>query len=660
VDRFLAWERVGDVQISPDGGRILYTRSRVDARDDAWDSEIWIMDADGGRQRFLIEGSAPRWSPDGSRIAFMAPDEDDRPQIHVRWMDAEGAVSQVTRTEETPSGFRWSPDGESLAFTMFVPDEDRWSVDLPPRPEGAEWTAPPRVVDRVHYRMDRTGFLDDGTYHLFVVPAVGGSARQLTTGEGVVGDLFVGLRFGASFDWTPDGREIVFSGLLGEDWDRAYQDLRIYAVNVQNRAVRRVTSEPGIWTGPVVSPDGRWIAFSGTPRTDDTYRAASLYLIASDGSGRRLLSGDLDRDLEPLVWAADGGSLYAAVQDRGAMDVWHFPLEGSPRRLTEGTHMLSLSSMTDDGVAVGTRSSPHEPGDVVRYRLPDYDGLAELTHVNDDVLADVELGDVEEIWYASTGGEQVQGWVVKPPDFDPDRTYPLILSIHGGPHGMYDVGFDFSFQNFAANDYLVLYTNPRGSTGYGSAFGNAIDNDYPGVDYDDLMAGVDAVIERGWVDEDNMFVTGCSGGGILTAWVIGHTDRFAGAGVRCPVINWFSMAGTTDVVRWTYEWFEGYPWTNPDAFLEHSPIMYVDRVTTPTVIMTGELDLRTPMTQSEEYYQALKAVGVPVVLLRFQEEYHGTGSKPSNFMRTQLYLMSWWEKWGDFDGSAPDVAATGR
>jgi dipeptidyl aminopeptidase/acylaminoacyl peptidase len=234
---------------------------------------------------------------------------------------------------------------------------------------------------------------------------------------------------------------------------------------------------------------------------------------------------------------------------------------------------------------------------------------------------------------------------VKPPDFDPDERYPLILHIHGGPHGMYNVGFSYAYQNFAANGYLVLYTNPRGSTGYGTEFGNAIDNGYPSVDYDDLMAGVDAVVDRGWVDENRMYVTGCSGGGVLSSWVIGHTDRFAGAGVRCPVINWMSFAGTADITVWGYYRYEGFPWTNPDKYLEHSPLMYVENVTTPTILMTGELDLRTPMGQTEEYYQALKQVGVPTKLLRFHEEYHGTGSMPSNFMRTQLYLMKWFQQY---------------
>jgi dipeptidyl aminopeptidase/acylaminoacyl peptidase len=307
--------------------------------------------------------------------------------------------------------------------------------------------------------------------------------------------------------------------------------------------------------------------------------------------------------------------------------------------------MLGLSSVARGETAVGIRSAPHDPPDVVAYSLSGGDAPRRLTRVNDDVLENKRLGEVEEIVYTSSGNTEVQGWVVKPPDFDPDERYPLILHIHGGPHGMYNVGFNYAFQNFAANGYLVLYTNPRGSTGYGTEFGNAIDNGYPSVDYDDLMAGVDAVTRRGWVDENRMYVTGCSGGGVLSSWVIGHTDRFAGAGVRCPVINWMSFAGTADITVWGYYRYEGFPWTNPDKYLEHSPLMYVENVTTPTILMTGELDLRTPMSQTEEYYQALKQVGVPTKLLRFHEEYHGTGSKPSNFMRTQLYLMKWFQQY---------------
>jgi dipeptidyl aminopeptidase/acylaminoacyl peptidase len=239
----------------------------------------------------------------------------------------------------------------------------------------------------------------------------------------------------------------------------------------------------------------------------------------------------------------------------------------------------------------------------------------------------------------------VDGWVVKPPSFDPSKKYPLIMEIHGGPHAMYNVGFSPMFQNFAANGFLVLYANPRGSTGYGSAFGNAIEKNYPGPDYDDLMATVDALVAKGYVDTDRMYVGGCSGGGVLSSWVIAHTDRFAAAAVRCPVTNWISMAGNTDIPLFTFAWFEKPFWEDPRAWLERSSLMHVGKVKTPTLLMTGEQDLRTPMAQTEEYYVALKMRGVPTALLRFEGEYHGTGSRPSNWMRTQLYMMSWYNRY---------------
>lgn len=647
VDHFLDWETVGDPQISPDGSQIVYTRSWVDRMKDDWESAVWVMNGDGSRNRFLVKGSSPRWSPDGTRIAYLAQGDPKGTQIFVRWMDAEGATTQITRLTESPGNIHWSPDGKQIAFSMLVhstPDSE-WRIDLPTPPQGAEWTKPPRIVERMHYKADRRGFLPEGYVHLFVVPADGGTPRQLTHGDWNVGSRGYGIPFGAGLDWTPDGRTIVFDGLKAEDADRTYRVSHIYAVDLDGGEVRRITREKGPWSNPVVSPDGRRIAYTGYPWTDQTYRAEDLYVVNLDGSGARKISGDLDRDPQDLHWATDGRGVYFTAYDRGTENVHFASLDGDLRQVTEGIQMLSLASVARNGVAVGVDRSYHEPGDVVRYDLSRPKQITRLTAVNDDVLHGKRLGDVEELWYTSTGGTRVQGWIVKPPTFDPSRKYPLILHIHGGPHAMYNVGFSYSYQNFAANGYVVLYTNPRGSTGYGTAFGNAIDNAYPSVDYDDLMAGVDTVVGRGYIDADNMYVTGCSGGGVLSSWVVGHTDRFAGAAVRCPVIDWISFAGTTDITIWGYNRFKGYPWDDPAKWLEHSPLMYAGNVKTPTVLMTGELDLRTPMGQTEEFYEALKARGVPTAMLRFHEEYHGTGSKPSNFMRTQLYIMKWFQRY---------------
>ena len=320
-------------------------------------------------------------------------------------------------------------------------------------------------------------------------------------------------------------------------------------------------------------------------------------------------------------------------------------LKGGATKVTDGVQMLALSSIAKDFSAVGTRSDAKVPADVVRFSLRQPKTIMRLTNVNDDVLGNKRVAPVEEVWYASSGGARVQGWIVRPPSFDAAKKYPLILEIHGGPHGMYNVAFNYMFQNFAANGYVVLYLNPRGSTGYGTDFGNAINRAYPSVDYDDLMAGVDTVVKRGYVDPQRMYVSGCSGGGVLSSWVIGHTDRFAAAAVRCPVIDWISMAGQTDIPLFTYNFFDAPYWEKPDQWLKQSSLMYVGHVTTPTLLMTGELDLRTPMPQSEEFYSALKMRKVPTVLLRFSGEYHVTASKPSNFMRTQLYMMSWFQKY---------------
>ncbi len=646
VGKFLELESAGDPQISPDGSQIIYTRGWVNKLEDRWESSLWIMNADGSKNRFLAKGSSARWSPDGTRIAYLTKGEPDGTQIFVRWMDAEGATSQVTRVTESPGNIQWSPDGTRIAFTMIVPTKSKkeWSIDLPSAPEGAKWTKPPRIVERMHYRQDRVGFLEDGFTHLFVVPADGGTPRQLTEGDWNVGARYYGIPFAVGFDWAPDGKTIVFDGFMEEDWDLRYRESQIYALDVASGQIRQITSEKGPWSSPVVSPDGRQVVYTGFPWSAQTYRASDLYVIGIEGRGARVISGNLDRDPQDLHWAADGRGVYFTAGDRGSQNLYYAPLSGQLRTVTEGVQMLSLSSMAA-GVAVGTRRTSSEPGDVVRFDLRRPGNMARLTMVNDDVLTGVTLGEVEEIWYDSNDGTRVQGWLVKPPEFDPSQKYPLILHIHGGPHAMYNVGFNFSFQNFAANGYLVLYTNPRGSTGYGTDFGNAINNSYPSVDYHDLMAGVDAVIARGFVDSDRMYVTGVSGGGVLSSWTVGHTDRFAAAAVRAPVINWISFAGNADITNWGYHRFEGYPWDNADKWLEHSPLMHVENVKTPTLLMTGELDLRTPMGQTEEFYQALKALRVPTAMIRFNEEYHGTGSKPSNFMRTQLLLMKWFGRW---------------
>lgn len=660
VADYLDYETVSAPRISPDGRRIVYTRTWVNKQEDKWESALWIMDADGGRNRTLGKGSGAVWSPDGTRIAYLAEGEPKGTQLWVRYVDAEGAGTQVTRVAESPADLRWSPDGRSIGFSMFVPATATWKVDLPAAPAGAKWTEAPRVVERFHYRQDRTGYTETGQRHLFLVSAEGGTPRALTQGDWSVGFRFDGIGGAVGWDFSRDGRTVIVEGLDSPAADMNYQDANLYAVDAATGARRVLTPQRGTWTDPVVSPDGRMIAFAGFPHLAQTYQAGALWVMDAGGGGIRKLSGTVERDPEDIAWAPDGRGVYFTADDQGSRHLFFAPLAGGgARRVTTGSQILTLGSIARTGAAAGVRQTAWEPSDVVRIDLS-RGTTTRLTRVNEDLLAGKRLGEVEEIWYPSTGGARIQGWIVKPPDFDPRRRYPLILEIHGGPHGMYNGSFSFPFQNFAANGFVVLYTNPRGSTGYGTAFGNAINRRYPGVDHEDLMVGVDTLLGRGYVDPERLYIGGCSGGGVLTSWAIGHTDRFAAASVRCPVTNWMSFLGQTDVPLFVNQFFERPFWEDPQAWLRQSPLMYVGNVKTPTLLMTGVLDLRTPMPQSEEYYAALKMRGVPTALLRFNGEYHGTSSKPSNWMRTQLYMMDWYNRYRGAAGSRPVVGEVTR
>jgi dipeptidyl aminopeptidase/acylaminoacyl peptidase len=661
VEQFLDWEMVASPQVSPDGRQVVYTRRWTDKVNDKYEDELWIVDADGGRNRFLTKGSQAAWSPDGRRLAYVAPGQPGGAQVFVRWLDAAGET-QLTHLERAPANLAWSPDGKSLAFTMLVPSTPTLTVKMPARPNGARWVESPRVVDRLGYRSDGSGWRPEGFAHIFVVPADGGTPRQLTEGD---------YQHGAP-RWTPDSQWLVFSAVRKPDAEYLRNDSEIYALPLRGGALRQLTDRRGPDANPAVSPDGRLIAYTGNDQSDDTYNVTRLYVMNADGSARRELTAGFDRSPASLHWAPDNSGVYFVAEDRGSQNLWLQPVGGgAARQLTDGVQILNLTSLSKTGLAAATRTSSQHPGDVVVFEPGKPQSARRITAVNEDLLEGRKLGAVEEVWYDSVGGvlpsgctatdsdplrarpsdcasTRVQGWIVKPPDFDPSKKYPLILYIHGGPHSMYGVGFNFEFQNHAAEGYVVLYTNPRGSTGYGKAFGNAINNAYPGQDYDDLMRGVDELIKRGYIDERNLFVTGGSGGGVLTTWIVGHTERFAAAVAMKPVVNWYSFVGTTDGPDW-YHNFKKLPWEDPAEHLRRSPLTYVGRVRTPTMILTGELDLRTPLEQTEQYYRALKMRRVPTVMVRLADEYHGFNADfglrhPSNRVSQILYLRGWFER----------------
>jgi dipeptidyl aminopeptidase/acylaminoacyl peptidase len=447
----------------------------------------------------------------------------------------------------------------------------------------------------------------------------------------------------------PDGKRLLFAGLRVPDAEYAWRESDIYTVDVASGEISQLTHRKGPDNQPTPSPDGKLIAYTGYDSTSDTWIDSKLYVMNANGSSPHVISGNFDRSPSGLTWAPDASGIYFNAENEGSRNLYFAPLKGDVKQVTNGTQVLTVTDIDRQGLAVGVAATAARPNDVVELDLKQPGTVRQLTSVNDDVLFGKKIGAQDEIWVSTRDGLKVQGWVVKPPDFDPGRKYPLILEIHGGPHSMYNVAFNFARQQQAAGGYVVLYTNPRGSTGYGSAFGNAIKNAYPGKDFDDLMAAVDTVIGRGYVDANNMFVYGCSGGGVLTAWTVGHTNRFAAAASMCPVIDWVSFVGITDGASWYYN-FAKLPWEDPSEHLKRSPLMYVGNVTTPTLLMTGVNDLRTPISQTEEFYRALKLRKVPTAMIRFNEEWHGTSSRPSNYLRTQLYLESWFERWSRKNG----------
>jgi dipeptidyl aminopeptidase/acylaminoacyl peptidase len=643
LDLFLDWEYALAPQISPDGSQIIYTRRWTDKINDKYENDVWIVNADGTRNRFLLKGSSPVWSPDGKRIAYIAPGQPQGAQIFVKWLDTPDAGTQITRLDNAPSNLAWSPDGKQIAFNALVPAKNNFRVTLPPRPDGAKWVDAPRVVEKLNYRSDGTGWRGEGFMHIFFVSTDNGNAvaRQLTDGD---------FNHGAP-EWMPDKNKIVFSAVRRNDAEYARFGSEIYSLDLRTNQITALTTRDGADTSPIVSPDGRFVAYTGFDRTDDTYNVSKLYLMNADGSNKRALTDALDRSPENLLWNKTSDVIYFSTEDKGLIHLWQVSIKtnAAPKQITNGMFQFAPTNISENGVIAGTFTDPKEPGDIVVFDTKSKDTRPrKITAVNADLLENRKLGEVEEIWYDSVGGTRVQGWIVKPPDFDSSKKYPLILYIHGGPHSMYGVNFNFEFQNHAAENYVILYTNPRGSTGYGKAFGNAINNNYPGEDYDDLMRGVDEVLKRGYIDEKNLFVTGGSGGGVLTAWIVGHTDRFAAAVSMKPVTNWYSFVGTTDGADWYYN-FKKLPWEDNSEYIRRSPITYVGAVKTPTLLLTGELDLRTPIEQTEQYYRALKMRKVPTAMVRLSDEYHGFNAlglrHPSNRLSQILYLRAWFEKY---------------
>ena len=648
-------EVASDPQISPDGSQIAYVRRGMEIMSDRPISNIWVINSDGSAHRPLLSGgqsySSPRWSPNGDRIAYVSNVDGRGAQIHVRWMDT-GQTALLTNVRNGPGSITWSPDGKTIAFSMFVESSSPPLAPPPSAPEGADWAPPVNVIEIMPYRSGGH-FFETGNDHIFVLSDEGGTPRQITSGD---------YDHGGQLSWTPDGQSILFAATRKEDAEHDPVEDEIWSVSIADGEMTQLTDRDGPDHGAVISPDGNTIAYLGFDDKKMGYHNTNVYVMDRDGSNVRNLTEDFDRRIVDVQWAGNSKGFYVQYDDRGKTHIGTLSMSGDIKSIADdvGGGILGRPytsggfTAASNGAFAYQAGTPYRPADVGVGR--GNRATRKITDLNEDALGHKTLANIAEItWISSADELEVQGWIATPPNFDPERKYPFILEIHGGPFAAYGPQFSPEIQLYAAAGYVVLYTNPRGSTSYGDAFANEIHHNYPGQDYDDLMSGVDAVIARGNVDEDQLYVTGGSGGGVLTAWIVGKTDRFRAAVVAKPVINWTSFSLTSDGSNvYTRYWFADMPWDNPEAYWARSPLSLVGNVTTPTALMSGEADFRTPIAESEQFYQALKLRKIDTALIRIPEATHGIVARPSHLMAKVDNILAWFERYKDDDEDDSD------
>ena len=641
-------EYANDPQVSPDGARVAYVRTSMDIMTDQARRTIWVVDSNGDNHRPLVSGSgnfsSPRWSPSGDRLAYLS-NRDGKTQLFVQWLDG-GETAKVTALPQSPRSIVWSPDGKYIAFTRFVPKASPTLAEMPAKPKGASWAEPATVIDRMTFRRDGGGYLPTGNNQVFVVPADGGTPRQMSNGD---------YPIGGPVTWMPDSKSIIFSSNRRNDAEYRPRQTDLFSASLVSGELVKVTDRAGSESNPVISSNGRYLAYTSAADTRQGYNRAELRVKDLQSGEDRSLTEDLDRSVSDVQWTSDSKRLWISFDDLGMTRVAEVDLKGRLKQsdiVLGGTalgrpYTSGVFSVGGKGHLVFTLGRDDRPADLALMRPGKAPRL--LTDLNNDLMGQREMARVERMtWASSHDGLEVEGWVMKPPSFDPNKTYPMILEIHGGPHSAYGPNYSTEAQLYAAAGYIVFYTNPRGSTSYGEEFANTIDLAYPGYDYDDLMSGVDALLDRGYVDANQLYVTGGSGGGVLTAWIVGKTDRFRAAVVAKPVINWASFVLTADLnYYFATTWFDAPPWEDYESYWKRSPLSLVGNVSTPTMLLTGEADYRTPMSETEQYYQALKHRGVDTLMVRIPGASHSIYARPSNLIAKVNSILAWFERYRD-------------
>lgn len=655
-----ALSAASDPQISPDGNRIAYVRRSNDIMADRARSTIWLIDTRTGKEVPLAGGAdgnafAPRWSPDGTRLAYSST-AGGSAQLWVKWL-AGGEAVRLTGLPSSPSGITWSPDGTMIAYTMLIENEGLKLGAAPSgKPEGATWAEPLEIYDLVTYRADGAGYLKPGFEKIFVIPATGGAPRQLTFGD---------YHDGGPLSFSRDGGTLYFSANRKPDWQLDPVESEVHALEISTGIVTALTSRDGPDHSPQVSPDGKLIAYLGFDDAGRAYENDDLYVMNADGSGRRNLTASWDFSPAGIVWDADGRALYAQYDVRGETRVARIALDGTIRDVVDGLTGGgfdrpytggSFSIAANDAITF-TGGEPTFPAEV---RLSAGGNAKTLTDLNRSLRAVKTMGAVRKISTKSShDGLTIEGWLTLPPGYAEGTRVPLILEIHGGPFAAYGPHFATDNQLYAAAGYAVLSPNPRGSTSYGEAFANEIDKAYPGNDYFDLISIVDEAIALGIADPEALFVTGGSGGGVLTSWIVGKTTRFKAAATQKPVINWTTQVLTADgAALFGRHWLGAQPWENPELYWKQSPLSLVGNVETPTLVVVGSEDYRTPVSESEQYYTALKLRGVPTALVKVPGASHGSiAARPSQSAAKAAAILAWFERYKAGsprnDGSGP-------
>lgn len=629
-------KRVADAQISPDGRWIAFTEREGDINQDRDLTSVWLIPASGAAPPQLVKRGAshPRWSPDGGRIAYLDNGKQGGGEIGVVSVTS-GAHADLSLGERSPADLAWSPDGRSIAFTAFVPEPPQL-LSLPlEKPPGANWAPPLRFTTARHVVSDGSGYVQPGHTHLFVVATRGGAARQLTFGS----------TEDASPAWSPDGAALVYSSHDEAPGPVDFGLDRIRSVDVATGKVARLSPDPIDAGDPVVSPDGRYVAFVGwvSPHPGDFF-PIELYVMDRDGSHVRAISPALDRIAQSPRWSADGRSLLFRYADRGVDKVARAGLDGRIQDLAEGVR--GDYSVSRDGVVAFPLGGADHPADL---GTAQNGRVRRLTHLNDPLLAGVRLATLRPLPVRSShDGAEVGAWILLPPGYDPKRRYPTILEIHGGPYGQDGPYWRTDSEVFAGAGYAVIYANYRGSTSYGLKFSTAIDRDFPGAaPFDDLMSAVDAAVAAGVADPARLYVTGGSAGGELTAWIVGRTQRFQAAVAVKPVIDQISGAlGNDQYLYDATSEFGATPWADPGLFWKHSPLSLVGAVSTPTLLMVGDADRRTPLAQSLAFYDALQIRGVPTGLVIVPGAGHESlESRLSQRIAEDLDILAWFSRY---------------